>query len=167
MSAIKRHLKEVEESVDRISGCSSEKAVLSEVIYAEKHLEAIKKLLNNTNYRGKIRCFIHKTDDEEYEEFGITSFDDCLISDVPDWQHNKRSLLMEIDNIGLDGFEDSIKDVLKEYPVDSYVEIVADAFIKYTFDSYYNEADAEMWLEDVKHRILNKHQILRFIEERI
>lgn len=166
IKTIKTHLKEVAGSVGRISGYSSEKPVLSEVIYAEKHLEDIKELYNTTDYRGKIRCFIHKTDEDEYEELGITVFDDCLISDVPDWQHDKESLVMEIDNIGLDGFEDSIKDILKEYPVDSYIEIVADAFIKYIFDSYYNEADAEMWFEDVKHQKLNKYQISRFITEK-
>ena len=96
------------------------------------------------NYRGKIRCFIHKTNDSGYEEFGITVFDDCLISDVPSWHYDQEVLRMEIDNIGLGGFDDSITDILKEYLVDSYVEIVADAFIKYTFDSYYNETDAEM-----------------------
>lgn len=119
------------------------------------------------DYRGKIRCFIHKTDDNKYEDFGMIVFDDCLISDVPSSQYDKESLLMEIDNIGLDGFEDSIKDILKEYSMDSYIEIVADAFIKYTFDSYYNEADAEMWFESVKHRKLNKYQVSRFVEEKM
>jgi len=125
----------------------------------------IKEIEDSVDYRGKIRCFIHKTDNDEYEEFETVVFDDCLISDVPDWHYDKESLSMEIDNIGLYGFEDSIKDILKEYPVDSYIEIVADAFIKYTFDSYYNEPDAEMWFENIKHRELNEYQVLRFVKK--
>ena len=114
------------------------------------------------SYAGKIRCFVHKTDDNEYEEFAITVFDDRLISDVDDDMRECEILTMETDNIGLYGFEDSIKDILKNYPIDDCVEIVADAHVEYTSDE---DVNAEMWLENAKHRKLSKYQISRFISK--
>ena len=57
-------------------------------------------------YVGKIRAFVHKTDDDNsYETFKITTFDDQLISDVEEIT-DREWLKIEIDQIGLDGVDD-------------------------------------------------------------
>ena len=108
-------------------------------------------------YVGKLRVFVHKTDDDNsYETFKITTFDDQLISDVEE-NTDMEWLKMEIEQIGLDGVDDQIKDILKQYETDAFIEILADAWFTPEYDEY------ALLLENIKHRGLNEYQIDRFI----
>jgi len=105
-------------------------------------------------YIGKLRAFIYKTDDDNsYKVCKITTFDDCLISDVTENPMTSReSLAIEIENIGLEGVENQITKVLSEYKSDTYIEILADAYFIPEFDEY------KMILKNIKHRALNDYQ---------
>jgi hypothetical protein len=124
--------------------------------------------MNKDHYIGKIRCFLHKTDTYSFEEFRtVEVFDDYLITDIGENQAD-RILEEELSNIGLDGFEDSIKEILKAYSVDDYIEVVADVYIHYFSIEWFGcgtEYDAQMWFEDAKHRKLTEEQITRFVEQ--
>jgi len=110
-------------------------------------------------YVGKIRAFVHKTDDDNsYETFKITTFDDQLISDIDEDPRTDREWLkMEIEQIGLDGVDDQIKDILAKYETDTFVEILADAWFTPEFDEY------ALLLENIKHRGMNEYQIGVFV----
>ena len=108
-------------------------------------------------YVGKIRAFVHKTDDDNsYETFKITAFDDQLISDVEE-NTDREWLKIEIDQIGLDGVDEQIKDILAKYETDTFVEILADAWFTPEFDEY------ALLLENIKHRGMNEYQIGVFV----
>ena len=108
-------------------------------------------------YVGKIRAFAHKTDDDNsYETFKITTFDDQLISDVEE-NTDREWLKIEIDQIGLDGVNEQIKDILAKYETDTFVEILADAWFTPEFDEY------ALLLKNINHRGMNEYQIERFV----
>lgn len=118
-------------------------------------------------YMGKVRLFVHKIDDDEYEVGGqCAMFDDDLISDVDD---NQQSNILETEllNGGWDIFEDDLRDVIENYQIGDVVEIVADTRLCYWgywgyWDNDNKEVDLEASLVNVKHRRLTQEQVIRF-----
>ena len=124
-------------------------------------------------YRGKLRAFVTKLEEDPkrswsagtFEVHHHEHFDDRILSDVAE-NHSADILGSELDHVGLDTFADQIRDVLKDFQVGDTVEIVGDAYIEYyqcNAPCDPEEWDSACWLESVKVHKMTADQVKRFV----
>lgn len=108
--------------------------------------------------KGKIRLFLYKIDEKDFEEVSHEIFEDCLISDV---EYNEYSEVIK-EEISNAGFSDvvGILDILKNYEIDDCIEIVGDIYVEYR--GYGEDTECDVWLDNCLSRKLTPEQIERF-----
>ncbi len=122
--------------------------------------------------KGKIRFFIHKTDEDYFEEWHHEFFVDGLISDFEDNWDEERCMSEFIANAGFNSGEipDHIQEIIKDYAVDDVIEIYSDYTLEgetieeETISDYWNEDEYDEWifLSNPKHRKLEDHQVTSY-----
>lgn len=102
------------------------------------------------SYKGKIRCYIHICDDENFEIIEQKIFEDQFIYNSK--SQDLRDLINKLD------FDDQIKEELKSYIEECEVELIADIHIEHhkSWTDCGYEYDSDLWLDNVRHQKILK-----------
>ena len=118
-----------------------------------------------STFTGKLRVVVHKTDDDDFEELcGQRShFFEGFITDIDLGEPDV--IAHELDCIGLYCLEDQIKEILKNYELESVIEIYGDVEVNFTVSGgFYKEYDSDMHFTTYKERKLTETEAKAFFE---